>query len=114
MDHHGKGSRGHRKSSTRSGLRKWNDIIIFDVTVPFENGLEALDEARRLKNEKYKNLADELSENGKRAVVEAIVIGVLSSWDPANDKSLRRMDLCQILSEDHEKYNHQRDNIFFK
>lgn len=47
-------------------VRKGKDLIIFDVMVPFENGLEAFDEARRLKVEKYKNLADELSTNGKR------------------------------------------------
>lgn len=48
-------------------VRKGIKIIIFDVTVPFENG----DEARRLKVDKYESLATELSTGGKRAVVEA-------------------------------------------
>lgn len=43
-----------------------NDIIIFDVAVPFENSLEAFDDARKLKVEKYKDLTDELSTNRKR------------------------------------------------
>lgn len=34
-------------------LKKNNDILILDITVPFENGLEVLTEARRLKEEKY-------------------------------------------------------------
>lgn len=41
--------------------------------------------------EKYKNLAYELSTGGKRAIVEANLVGALGSWDPANDKSLRRL-----------------------
>lgn len=44
-------------------IQKGKDIII-DVTVPFDNGLEAFKEASRLKEEKYRNLATELSCNG--------------------------------------------------
>lgn len=72
-------------------VKKGNDIIIFDITVPFDNGLDAFDEARRLKVEKYKNLADELCTGGKRAIVEANLVRVLGSWYPANGKTLGRL-----------------------
>lgn len=54
-------------------------------------GLEVFEEAQRGKIEKYCQLAEELSTRGKRAIVEAIVILTLGSWDPANDKSLRHL-----------------------
>lgn len=44
-------------------VQKGNDIIIFDATVPFENGLEAFSSARNSKLEKYTQLADELAAN---------------------------------------------------
>lgn len=72
-------------------VRKRNEIIIIDVTVPFENGLYAFDKARNLKLTKYSNLAKELSSNGNVAVVEAVVVGALGSWDSANDRVMRRI-----------------------
>lgn len=63
-------------------VRKRNDIIIFDITVPFDNGLEAFEVAWRAKVEKYKDLAGELSTERMKAIVEAIVVGARGSWDP--------------------------------
>lgn len=70
---------------------KENEIIIIDVTVPFENGLQAFERARNEKLEKYDALAKELSVAGKRAKVVAFIVGSLGSWDPQNDKLLRRI-----------------------
>lgn len=56
-----------------------------------ENGPDAYEETKRLKNDKYANLAGELSNGYKTAVVGAIVVGALGYWDPANDKYLNRL-----------------------
>lgn len=75
-------------------IRKGKETIIFDVTVPFEDGPQAIESARRKKVEKYKNLDHvdhELSIDGSVVVVEAIVVGDLGSWDPVNDRSIRRI-----------------------
>lgn len=53
--------------------------------------MKFFDETRRLKIEKYKNLADELSTGGKKALVEGIAVRTIGSWDVNNDKSLRRI-----------------------
>lgn len=48
-------------------IQKDNEIIIFDVTVPFDNDLKDFEGARRLKKEKYRQLVTELSINGRQA-----------------------------------------------
>lgn len=40
---------------------------------------------------KYDQLAKELSRDGKRVKVEAFIVGSLGSWDPKNDRLLRRI-----------------------
>lgn len=65
--------------------------VIIDVTVPFDNGMEAFDAARNEKVTKYNSLAQELSLRGKNVVVEAVVVVALGSWDPANDRLMKRI-----------------------
>ena len=72
-------------------MKKDGDILILDVTVPFENGIEAFRNARTVKEQKYNNLASELSVNGLKARVEAVIVGSLGSWDSANDKVISRL-----------------------
>lgn len=72
-------------------LKKGNDILIIDVTVPFENGLEALEDARKEKLENYSDLARELSNDYVKAKVEAVIEGSLGSWDPGNDALIKRL-----------------------
>ena len=67
-------------------LKKDNDILIMDITVLFENGLKAFEDARLVKEAKYTNLARELTTDGNKAKVEAIIVGSLGSWDPRNDE----------------------------
>lgn len=50
-------------------LKKGNNILILDITVYFENGLNAFVETRRLKEEKYRNIDDELSVDCSSAMV---------------------------------------------
>lgn len=72
-------------------LKKGEDVPILDVVIPFENGLEALTDARVRKEVKYQVIAEELGIKGFNAKVEAIVVGSLGSWVPANDKAMKRI-----------------------
>lgn len=72
-------------------LKKGNDILILDVTCPFENGLQAFQDARKEKEEKYVEVAEEMSRQGTRVRVDAIIVGSLGSWDPQNDNIIRRL-----------------------
>lgn len=78
-------------------LKKDKDVLIFDATVHFENGLEALAEARRKKVTKYTKLDEEMIKAGLNAKVEAVIVGSLGSWDPENDRVLKRICLLKYL-----------------
>lgn len=79
-------------------IQKGSDMIVIDVTVPFDNGLEAFEKARQEKIRKYTGIAQELSLQGRNVAVEAIVVGALGSWDPANDRVMRRICSKKYLS----------------
>lgn len=79
-------------------IQKGNDVIIIDVTVPFHNGLDAFQDARNEKIQKYSGAAQEISLEGKNVVVEAVVVGALGSWDPANDHVMKRICSKKYLS----------------
>jgi hypothetical protein len=70
---------------------KSNKATIIDITVPYENMMEALNQARLLKLQKYEDLARALSGRFAEVKVDAIVLGSLGSWDPENDKVMRTM-----------------------
>jgi hypothetical protein len=70
---------------------KNNKATIIDITVPFENRMDALNQARLLKLQKYEDLARALSGRFAEVKVDAIVLGSLGSWDPENDKVMRTM-----------------------
>ena len=72
-------------------LKKENDILIVDITVPLENGLKSFEDARLVKEAKYSNLGRELAADGKKAKVEAIIIGNLGSWDTRHDRVIKRL-----------------------
>lgn len=72
-------------------IQKGNYAIIIDITVPFDNGLKAFTQARTVKMTKHARLAQEFSLSGKNAVVKAVVVGALGSWDPANDRVMKRI-----------------------
>ena len=87
----------------RSGLKP--DLIILneetkeahvvDVTVPFE-GAGAFTAARTAKEQKYAYLKAMLRDKGyQRVEVDAMVVGSLGSWDPANDLVLRKLSIAR-------------------
>lgn len=72
-------------------LKKDKDIIFIDMTIPFENGPDAFEVARKAEGEKYDVLAKDFMSKGFRARVEAVIIGSLGSWDSENDGVLKRL-----------------------
>ena len=72
-------------------LVKNNNAIIIDVTVPFENRMDAFCEAREGKKQKYENLAQALRTKYAEVKVDAIVVGSLGAWDPDNDILMKKL-----------------------
>ena len=64
-------------------------VTIVDICVPFENTYEALALARLTKIQKYQPIADEYTARGYTVELDAIVVGSLGSWDPANERILQ-------------------------
>ncbi|XP_043661746.1 uncharacterized protein LOC122625745 [Drosophila teissieri] len=81
----------------------WRDersrkIVIVDVTVPFENGTEAFDNARGEKEEKYRPLAEALRAMGYQVKLEAFIVGALGSWDPKNERVLKTLGVSRFYA----------------
>ncbi|XP_027850614.2 uncharacterized protein LOC114129936 [Aphis gossypii] len=71
-------------------LKKGPNIYIVDVTVPFDNRLEAFKVAATEKKVKYERLRTEMADRyGCSASVVPIIVGALGSWDPGNDPFMR-------------------------
>jgi hypothetical protein len=68
-----------------------NTAIIIDVTIPFENRMVALEQARQDKRQKYDDLARAFSGRFSEVKVDAILIGSWGTWDPENDKVMKTM-----------------------
>jgi len=64
--------------------------FIVDVTIPFDNRLEAFRVAADLRRTRYANLAVELS-GDQPAEVVPFVVGALGAWDPGNDEFLAKL-----------------------
>ena len=68
-----------------------NEVLIIDVTCPFENGENALAEADFAKVTKYDHVKQYFQHLGKRCDVYGFVIGALGSWHPNNEIVLERL-----------------------
>jgi hypothetical protein len=70
---------------------KKNTATIIDITIPSENRVEALTEARQHKVNKYAALARTLNNRFNEVKVDDIVLGSLGAWDPENDRLMKTM-----------------------
>ncbi|KAG8200905.1 hypothetical protein JTE90_020545 [Oedothorax gibbosus] len=70
-------------------------MLIIDVTVPFEDRVEALEKARQLKATKYQSLVDDLATKGISSEVNAIIVGALGSWETCNDYVLGQLGVSR-------------------
>ncbi|XP_017772888.1 PREDICTED: uncharacterized protein LOC108559993, partial [Nicrophorus vespilloides] len=64
-------------------------VVLIDLAIPFEDGLDALLRCRLQKVDKYTPLAASLESAGYQTEVHALLVGTLGSWDPANEAALR-------------------------
>ncbi|GFV96090.1 reverse transcriptase domain-containing protein [Trichonephila clavipes] len=71
------------------------ETIIVDFTVAFEDRYDSLVAARNAKLLKYQPILESLRAAGKPVYLDAIVVGSLGSWDPANDTVLLRLGISR-------------------
>ena len=76
-------------------LEELNQVSIIDVTCPFENDPQALDDAAQRKVNKYASLVEHFLGIGKQATVLPFVIGALGTWYPPNEIVLRRLGMTK-------------------
>ncbi|GLV46534.1 hypothetical protein CBL_20859 [Carabus blaptoides fortunei] len=72
-------------------IAKGNTAFIIDVTVAFENRIQAFQDARQAKINKYAPLAGHLATRYTNVSIEPIVVGSLGSWHTDNDKFLKKI-----------------------
>ncbi|KAE8746248.1 hypothetical protein FOCC_FOCC007120 [Frankliniella occidentalis] len=70
-------------------------VVILDVTCPFENGWAALYQARAAKVSKYGPIAEHLEKAGWIVALDAFVVGSLGAWGPANGPVLKYLGLSR-------------------
>jgi len=70
-------------------------MTIVDVAVVFENRYEPFVEARRQKIHKYSAIADQFRMRGWTVKLDAIIVGALGGWDPANEFALRTLRISK-------------------
>ncbi|EFO86492.1 hypothetical protein CRE_02580 [Caenorhabditis remanei] len=69
------------------------EVLLADVTVPYENGVVAIEAAWDWKMKKYSHFIDYFARLGKRAVILPLVVGSLGSYWPDTSNSLRMLGL---------------------
>jgi len=86
-----------RRINQRPDLSVWTDkgdVVLVDVTCPFESGENALDNAFQIKVDRYSALAHEmLTGDVRSAVVRPFVVGALGGWHPGNEQCLQDLGI---------------------
>ncbi|XP_075726414.1 uncharacterized protein LOC142768330 [Rhipicephalus microplus] len=67
-------------------LARAEEALILDVCCPFDNRMQAFQEARRVKEQKYAPLQRHLLQRFQRVFIDSIIVGCLGSYDPVNDR----------------------------
>ena len=70
-------------------------MTIIDVCCPFDNGPEALSDAKNLKLNKYEPHKHFFTSQGKQCEVYGFVVGALGSWYPRNEATLRALGMTR-------------------
>ena len=73
-------------------------VTMVDFKSPIETNPEAFEDARRRNAEKYADLAEAYRRLGFSVTLDAVCVGALGSWDPANDSILRRLGIPRSRS----------------
>ena len=86
-----------------SGLRLRPDIVveeqdqvlIIDVTCPFDNDVDALTDAALAKIHKYEPLKQFVESTGRKCQIFPFVVGALGSWYPKNELLMTRLGMTR-------------------
>lgn len=79
-------------------IEKNGSATVIDVKILFENRLDILAGARRVKCEKYQPISETLSTRIKNVFVEALVLGSVGTWDKGNYTLMKKMCSRSYLS----------------
>ncbi|XP_023219819.1 uncharacterized protein LOC111621802 [Centruroides sculpturatus] len=71
---------------------------IVDVCIPFENGQDAFDIARRAKEEKYRNVKEYFRRQSYNTTCDAFILGSLGGYDHQNTSVLQRLGISRNYS----------------
>ena len=74
-------------------------VTMVDVTVPFDNGPRAMEDARQQKRLKYGDIERELTAKGYKVINEAFVIGSLGSFPARNFMVARELGIHRKYAE---------------
>lgn len=85
-------------------LKKGNVTLIIHITCLLENAIEVIGAARKEKEDKYAEIASELTIGSNGVRIGSIVVGSLSSWDHMNGLVIRKI-CSQSYDTDHIQYN---------
>jgi len=81
----------------RPDITVWSakgDVVLVDVTCPFEGHERALDDAFQTKIVRYSSLALQmLTRDLRSAVVRPFVVGALGGWLPGNEQCLNDLEI---------------------
>lgn len=72
-------------------ITKNQRATIIDITIPFDNRLEAFQAAREEKLNKYAPIRTALLADYTQVDIEVVIVGALGSWDPANNRLIARL-----------------------
>ena len=70
-------------------------VATIDVTMPFENRYAAYQAARQGKQKKFAHLAEHYNRQGYSVFIDALIVGALGGWDPANQRIINHLKLGQ-------------------
>lgn len=70
-----------------------NTVLIIDVTCPFDNDPEALDEPATAKITKYQPLREYFRSLGEDCDIYPFVVGSLGSWHPPNEIMMKQIGM---------------------
>jgi hypothetical protein len=75
--------------------RTRREASVIDIAIPFENGADALEQARERKQGKYTADTTYLQNQGYSTISDAIIVGSLGTWDKRNNLILQRLGVSR-------------------
>ena len=76
-------------------VEEHNEVLIIDVTCPFDNDVDALTDAALAKIHKYEPLKDFVISTGRKCLIFPFVVGALGSWYTKNELLMTRLGMTR-------------------